>query len=57
MKDKLTTQEKEMEEYKACESEHWATQKKELFQLMKFYDFLGAKFTSFLEKGFKGAVK
>lgn len=56
MKNKLTIQEKGLEEFKAQEGESWASKKEKLFQSAEFYDLPGIKLASFLEKGFKGAI-
>lgn len=50
-------QNKRPEEFKAQKGEPWATKKEGLFQSTEFYDLLRAKSTSFLDKGFKRAIK
>lgn len=45
-----------MQEYNTHEDERWASRKAELFWSAEFFDLLGAKSISFLEKGFRGVI-
>lgn len=52
----LTVGGKKLAECTTQEGECWAYKKTEIFQIAKFYNLLGAKSASFLEKELKGVI-